>query len=261
MKKISTLILCILLSGMAQADPVSDAENEYQQAQEILAKAQELYIRTQLKFEKAKKDKEEAEKMARDQASAKPWTSKSWALALKSMPKGDATRGAALTKQAYCVSCHGAKGAPLTDSAPALAAQLPAFIYKALLDYKSGLIHIDNKSLVMQGAAAALSKQDMADLATYYSQQKLPPKKKAKKKPNIPLIAGMCAGCHGSKGEGGANDSGPALAQLNSYYLHRQLKAFQQGERQSEVNHMMQTMMSSLSDKQIKEIVAYLAAI
>ncbi|MGV6859400.1 MAG: c-type cytochrome [bacterium] len=259
MKKTVLAALLILLSTSAMADSLKDAEKEYQEAQAALAKAQEDFLKSQLKFDKARESEGSANLAPHAPKNPNAWTPQSWLKALKAMPKGNLSRGKTLSREAYCITCHGDKGIPQTDAAPALAGQVPAFVYKALLDYKSGLIHIDGKSLGMQAAARALSNQDMADLAAYYSAQKMPPRKRSGKKPSVPLIAGMCAGCHGTKGEGGANNSGPAVAILNSYYLNRQLKAFQQGRRQSEVNHMMQSMMSSLSDKQIEEIVAYLA--
>lgn len=242
------------MSQTAFADSVAEAEKNYQDAQAALADAQAKFLQMQIKYDEAKNASENKS------VEAPAWTPQTWLKALKAMPVGDPAKGEMLQKEAYCSTCHGLKGIPQTNATPALAGQIPAFTYKALLDYKSGLLHIDNKSLAMKAAATALTKQDMADLAVYYSQQQMPAKAKPAKKPNIPLIAGMCAGCHGSNGEGGANNSGPALEHLNAYYLNRQLKAFQKGERKSEVNHMMGSMMSSLSDKQVAEIVAYLSA-
>jgi len=88
--------------------------------------------------------------------------------------KGNADKGKAraVTKagnQEPCASCHGADGAkPVAPENPILAGQYSDYIVKALSDYKSG----KRKSAVMNGVAAELSKQDIEDLAAWFSSQK-----------------------------------------------------------------------------------------
>jgi cytochrome c553 len=79
---------------------------------------------------------------------------------------GDPAAGKKLAAQ--CASCHGPTGHSSAPNYPILAGQYEDYIIRALQDYKSGA----RKNPTMQGMAAPLSEQDMADLAAYYSQQK-----------------------------------------------------------------------------------------
>jgi cytochrome c553 len=65
-----------------------------------------------------------------------------------------------------CAACHGADGVKTIDgSYPVLAGQYEDFLVKALTDYKSGA----RKNAIMSGMAAPLTKEDIANLAAYYS--------------------------------------------------------------------------------------------
>ncbi|MGH8619254.1 MAG: c-type cytochrome [Burkholderiales bacterium] len=72
-------------------------------------------------------------------------------------------------KAKACAACHGEDGASPTADFPKLAGQHRDYLVKALTDYKSGA----RKNPVMNPMAANLSKQDIADLAVYFSS--LPP--------------------------------------------------------------------------------------
>ena len=81
---------------------------------------------------------------------------------------GTAERGR--EKVQMCQGCHGVPGFrtafPEVYSVPRLAGQHPEYIVKALQEYKSG----ERTHPSMNGIAAALSDQDMADVAAYYAQ-------------------------------------------------------------------------------------------
>lgn len=79
---------------------------------------------------------------------------------------GDAAAGKA--KSATCSACHGADGVSLVPMYPNLKGQKAAYTIKQLKDFKSGA----RKDPVMAGMVAALSEQDMADLAAYYESLK-----------------------------------------------------------------------------------------
>lgn len=80
---------------------------------------------------------------------------------------GDPTAG--WQKSQMCEGCHGIKGYrtayPTVYSVPKLGGQSPAYIVKALQDYKSGA----RRHPSMDAIAGSLSEQEMADLAAYYS--------------------------------------------------------------------------------------------
>jgi cytochrome c553 len=66
-----------------------------------------------------------------------------------------------------------------------------------------------------------------------------------------------CVGCHGPAGDSVMPDMFPKLAGLDEAYLDAQLKAFRSGER---ANDMMSPMAGALSDDDIANLAAYLAA-
>lgn len=79
---------------------------------------------------------------------------------------GNAAAGAEKSKA--CTACHGAGGnKPVTADTPRLAGQHADYLARALADYKSGA----RKDPVMNGQAAALSKQDIEDIAAYFHGQ------------------------------------------------------------------------------------------
>jgi cytochrome c553 len=79
---------------------------------------------------------------------------------------GDAEAGQA--KATACEACHGASvDAPPPPAPPHLVGQFQDYLMKALHDYKSGA----RKNAIMNGMAAALSEQDISDIAAYYSSQ------------------------------------------------------------------------------------------
>ncbi|HET7764037.1 MAG TPA: cytochrome c [Burkholderiales bacterium] len=79
---------------------------------------------------------------------------------------GDAVAGK--QKSQACAACHGTDGnAPTGPDFPRLAGQHYDYLLKALRDYKSGA----RKNPIMGGQVSALSAQDLADLAAYFSSQ------------------------------------------------------------------------------------------
>ncbi len=84
--------------------------------------------------------------------------------------KGDAK--AAENKVAMCIGCHGIPGYkasfPEVYRVPVLGGQSEKYVASALSAYKKG----ERNHPTMRGIAAGLSVQDIADLATYYAQQK-----------------------------------------------------------------------------------------
>jgi len=79
---------------------------------------------------------------------------------------GNAEAGKA--KSATCAGCHGPDGNSTSPMFPKLAGQHPDYLEQALKAYKSGA----RKNAIMNGQAASLSEQDMADLAEFFGQQK-----------------------------------------------------------------------------------------
>lgn len=69
--------------------------------------------------------------------------------------------------RARCVSCHGMKGYTVNDEWPNLAGQKRSYLQKQLFAFKDG----KRKSPIMEVIAKELSKQQIIDVAEYFSQQ------------------------------------------------------------------------------------------
>lgn len=78
---------------------------------------------------------------------------------------GDVAAGKA--KSAACAACHGANGQGVPPN-PALTGKSEDQLVQAMRDYKSG----KRSNAVMKGMMAALTDQDMANLAAYFASLK-----------------------------------------------------------------------------------------
>ena len=78
---------------------------------------------------------------------------------------GDAKAGEAAS--ATCATCHGDGGNSAIPSNPILAGQYESYLVQALKAYRSG----ERQNAIMSGFAAALTDQQIADLAAYFSSQ------------------------------------------------------------------------------------------
>lgn len=81
---------------------------------------------------------------------------------------GDAAAGQ--EKAASCAACHGATGVSPTPMFPTLAGQHETYLAVALKQYRDG----ERKNATMAPMAAALSDQDIKDLAAYFASQEGP---------------------------------------------------------------------------------------
>ncbi|MGH8146553.1 MAG: c-type cytochrome [Rhodanobacteraceae bacterium] len=68
-------------------------------------------------------------------------------------------------KAAVCAACHGADGNGIASNYPALAGQYQDYLEQALHEYKDG----ERTNAIMNGMAAPLTKQDIENLAAYFS--------------------------------------------------------------------------------------------
>jgi cytochrome c553 len=78
--------------------------------------------------------------------------------------------GSGKTKAAQvCAACHGPEGnKPSAPDQPILAGQHYDYLVRSLTDYKIGR----RNNPIMKGFAAQLSRQDIEDLAAWFSSQK-----------------------------------------------------------------------------------------
>lgn len=81
---------------------------------------------------------------------------------------GHSSRAAAgKEKSATCAACHGIDGNGENITYPILAGQYASYLEAALKDYRSG----KRQNGIMAGFAAALTIEDIRDLAAYYASQ------------------------------------------------------------------------------------------
>jgi cytochrome c553 len=88
-------------------------------------------------------------------------------VAIGAQASGNADKGKQKASQ-VCVACHGADGnKPSAPDQPVLAGQYYDYLVRALSDYKNGR----RTNPIMKGFAAQLSKQDIEDVAAWFSSQ------------------------------------------------------------------------------------------
>jgi len=173
---------------------------------------------------------------------------------------GDAKRGVVA-----CVGCHGANGNSAAGTWPKLSAQGSAYIVKQLKNYKDGT----RANPIMMGMVAALTDQDMANIAAYLRKQQATGGV-AQSKETIELgktiyQAGIaakgvpaCAGCHSPNGVG-VPAQYPRLSGQWAEYTSAQLGYFRDGTRKNGAS--MTTIASKLSDLEIKAVSDYMAGL
>src|SRR3954466_4505471 len=91
-------------------------------------------------------------------------------VAVSAQAGGNADKGKAKAAQ-VCGACHGPEGnKPSAPDQPVLAGQYYDYLVRALTDYKSG----KRSNPIMKGFAGQLSKQDIEDVAAWFSSQRSP---------------------------------------------------------------------------------------
>jgi len=175
---------------------------------------------------------------------------------------GDATAGK--SKSATCAACHGGDGNSANPIWPKIAGQHAKYMVKQLQNFKSG--KRDNPT--MAGMTAALSEQDMQDLAAYYSGQKV---STGSADPELVTIGekiyrggnaenglAACVGCHGPSGLGNPEANFPSLGGQHSAYTVNQLKAFRDGQRRNDPVTMMRDISAKMTEREMRAVASYI---
>jgi cytochrome c553 len=175
---------------------------------------------------------------------------------------GDAEAGK--TKAAACAACHGPDGNSPAAIFPKIAGQHASYIAKQLQEFKSG----ERKDPTMNGMAAPLSDQDMADLAAFYSSQtgsvgqaaedKVQPGGTIYRAGNSATGVSACAACHGPTGGGNPMAKFPGLSGQHADYTVAQLKNFRSGARANDAGSMMRNIAKKMTDAEIEAVAQYI---
>jgi cytochrome c553 len=148
-----------------------------------------------------------------------------------------------------------------------------AVIFKQLADYRSG----KRSWGVMNGIAKALTVQDSANVAAYFSSRagglqansgvRIPQGGRGFRQSNTGarlVFAGdqqrgiaPCAACHGP---GGYKIGAPPLADQYAAYIERQLAAFAQGIRQNDIYEQMRAIARQLTPEEMKAVAEFYGA-
>ena len=179
--------------------------------------------------------------------------------------QGDAAAGQA--KSALCATCHGADGNSQLSINPKLAGQNASYLVKQLKDYKSGA----RVNPTMTAMVAALTDQDVLDIAAWYSSQQVSLLGADPETLELgetlyragikDLSVAACSACHSPTGNGNEPAGFPSLSGQHSEYTLLQLKAFRAGERQNDSSAMMRLVVERLTDKELEALASYVSVL
>ena len=174
-------------------------------------------------------------------------------------PAAHADPAAGKRKAAACAACHGADGNSTIAQFPVLAGQTARYLYLQLKDFKEGR----RSEPAMNTFLAKLSRDDMLDLADYFSAQK--PKPIAFRPDAARIARGrkkaeevLCTMCHlgGMKGQ----NEIPRVAGQRPEYVIKQLKAFKARTRTNDAGSMT-SVAQTISEQDIEDLAHYIASL
>lgn len=176
---------------------------------------------------------------------------------------GDVEKGKAIS--GTCVACHAADGNSLIAMYPKIAGQHEEYIAKQLADFKSG----ERADPVMAGMVAALSDEDMKNLAAYFATQKVTEGSGTANDIGKKLYTGgdaargitACTACHGIDGTGMAKAGFPGVANQHVDYLKAQLVKFRSEDRANDRSKMMRNIAVRLKDEDIEALAQYMSSL
>lgn len=191
------------------------------------------------------------------------------AMAAEGTPQDPLTHGsveAGSAKSATCTACHGPGGNSANPEWPKLAGQSARYISEQLHRFKAG----ERQNPLMQPQAAALSDEDIANLAAYFAAQPaapgvgsadaVPVAQKLFRAGDAARGLPACAACHGPAGAGVSPAAFPRIGGQHSVYVASRLKAYREDSKAAlpEGNHkIMAAVAAKLSDEEIAALASY----
>ncbi len=210
-------------------------------------------------------------------------------LAPQALAAGDAKAGA--DKVAVCAACHSTDGNSPAPNFPKIAGLGEKYLLKQLRDIQAWDLEKDATKkpdtgravLEMTGMLAALSDQDLQDIAAFYASQaiQLTGAKDIKVRINAGIeVDGLelgeriyragnlangipaCTGCHAPDGHGNPPAGYPRLSGQFAEYIEKQLLAFRAGNRVNDGEAMtMRLVAEKMSDAEIKAVANFVAGL
>jgi cytochrome c553 len=162
-------------------------------------------------------------------------------------------------KAQVCAGCHGADGKPIDKTIPTIWGQQVGYLYIELRDFKRG----DRKSDIMQPIASSFERQEMFDIAEYFSKKPWPDlsqprasKEVADRALNANRSVG-CTGCHLDHFQG--DSTVPRLAGMGKDYLTKTMADFRTRARGN--NPGMSDLMLATSPDDLAALAEYLSGL
>jgi cytochrome c553 len=162
-------------------------------------------------------------------------------------------------KAEACAGCHGQDGKPIDKTTPVIWGQQQGYLYIQLRDFKRG----DRKNDIMQPIASMLERQDMLDIADYFSKKPWPdlaqpraPKEVSERALSASHSVG-CTSCHLDHFQG--DGTKPRLAGMNREYLAKTMTDFRTRARGN--NPGMSDLMLATAPEDLAALAEYLAGL
>ena len=162
-------------------------------------------------------------------------------------------------KAQVCAGCHGADGKPIDKTIPTIWGQQVGYLYIELRDFKRG----DRTSDIMQPIASSFERQEMLDIAEYFSKKPWPDlsqprasKDVADRALNANRSVG-CTGCHLDHFQG--DGTVPRLAGMGKDYLTKTMADFRTRARGN--NPGMSDLMLATAPEDLAALAEYLSGL
>ena len=158
-----------------------------------------------------------------------------------------------------CAACHGPDGNSSQPLYPSLAGQTARYIYLQLKDFNEGR----RTDSLMTPVAKTLTRDDMFNVAAYFSAQQLRPTDfkadpERVAKGSTKAAETLCTMCHGG-GFKGQNEI-PRVAGQQHDYIVKQLHDFKERKRTNDAGNMA-SVSKTLSDEDIENLAQYLTTL
>jgi cytochrome c553 len=162
-------------------------------------------------------------------------------------------------KAALCFGCHGNGGRSEQPLIPVLAGQSGRYLYLQLRDFQEGRRSNEQMSPIAQ----ILSKDEMRELAAYFSSQKpaaqsFQPDAEKARLGKAKADETLCTMCH-QGGFAGQNEI-PRVAGQHFAYVVKQLSDFKARRRTNDAGNMT-SVSNTLTDADIQNLAHYLAGL
>lgn len=162
-------------------------------------------------------------------------------------------------KTQVCAGCHGQDGKPIDKTIPVIWGQQQGYLYIQLRDFKRN----DRKNEIMQPIVSSMERQDMMDIAEYFSNKPWPDlgQPRASKDVSDRALSANhsvgCTGCHLDHFQG--DGTVPRLAGQSREYMAKTIADFRSRARGN--NPGMTDLMLATSPDDLAALSEYLSGL